>query len=218
MNLLELLRDSIIEHRLEEDYPTTWNAEEFSKLKSFNQRVKYAETNLKRISSGSSRIVYKIDDTKVLKLAKNKKGIAQNEVEIRYSQDYMWDSVVAQVFEYDENNLWLEMELARKLTPNAFKQITGFSFEEYSEAVQYTYNQANPRKARRRIGRPERYNEMFEEGFISEMMSLIGSYDDINEGDLQKTSSYGVVNRGGGDEVVLVDYGLTGSVYDSFYR
>ena len=59
---------NLIKKDVEEEYPATWNVEEFKNLKSFNQRVQYCETNLTRIASGSSRIVYKIDDTKVLNL------------------------------------------------------------------------------------------------------------------------------------------------------
>ena len=82
-----------VQRDIEEEYPISWNVEEFSKLKSFNQRIQYCEKNLTRISSGSSRIAYKIDDTKVLKLAKNKKGIAQNNVEIDYSHKMPLDQI-----------------------------------------------------------------------------------------------------------------------------
>ena len=58
---------------LGEEYPSSWNIEEFANLKSFNQRKNYCEQNLRRISSGSGRIVYQVDNEKVLKLAKNKK-------------------------------------------------------------------------------------------------------------------------------------------------
>lgn len=58
-------------------YPETFNMEEFKSISRFASRIKYCETHLQRISSGSGRIVYKIDDEKVLKLAKNPKGVAQ---------------------------------------------------------------------------------------------------------------------------------------------
>ena len=62
-------------------YPVSFNMDEFKMLKTFAARIKYCQARLQRISSGSSRIVYKIDNEKVLKLAKNRKGIAQNEAE-----------------------------------------------------------------------------------------------------------------------------------------
>ena len=212
MKLLKILT----ENYLEEEYPLTWNAEEFAKLSSFNQRVQYAERNLQRISSGSSRIVYKIDDTKVLKLAKNKKGIAQNEVEIDFSKDYMWDGIVAEIFNYDPNNLWLEMELARKLTANEFKNITGLTFEDYCAGLRYYESLQKPKRGVN-YSQPETYDDMWENEFAYEILNTVGSYD-IPVGDLCRTSTYGVVSRDGGNAVVMIDYGLTNDVYTGFYK
>src|ERR1700677_4811773 len=50
-------------------------------LETYAARKKYAEKNLKHLSSGSARIVYLTPDKTVVKLAKNDKGIAQNEAE-----------------------------------------------------------------------------------------------------------------------------------------
>ena len=62
-------------------YPVSFNMAEFKTLTMFAERIRYCQTRLQRISSGSARIVYKIDNEKVLKLAKSRKGIAQNEAE-----------------------------------------------------------------------------------------------------------------------------------------
>jgi mRNA-degrading endonuclease RelE of RelBE toxin-antitoxin system len=212
--LTEEQYNNIVQRNLDEDYPTTWNVEEFSKLKSFNQRIQYCEKNLIRISSGSSRIVYKIDDTKVLKLAKNKKGLAQNEVEISFSNDYIWDSVVAEVFNYDEDNLWLEMELARKVSIGLFKTITGLSFKDYCDGLRY-YESQQSRKGSLRY-KPDNYDELWEIDFSLEMFTIVGSYD-IPVGDLCKLSTYGVVKRDGTNQIVMIDYGLTNEVYHGFY-
>jgi hypothetical protein len=210
------LSDILLESRLEEYYPTNWNVEEFKKLTSFNQRISYCEDNLIRISSGSSRVVYKIDETKVLKLAKNKKGIAQNEVEIDFSKDYMWDGIVAEIFNYDPNNLWLEMELARKLTANEFKTITGLTFEDYCAGLRY-YESLQKPKGGINYSQPETYDDMWENEFSYEILNTVGSYE-IPVGDLCRLSTYGVVNRGGGNSVVMIDYGLTNDVYTGFYK
>jgi hypothetical protein len=210
------LANILLENRLEEDYPTNWNAEEFAKLSSFNQRVQYSEKNLQRISSGSSRIVYKIDDTKVLKLAKNKRGIAQNEVEIDFSNDYMWDGLVAEIFNHNPLGLWVEMELATKLTPSIFKQVTGLDFKAYGESLRY-YEQEQISRGKIRMSKPESYDEMWENEFGSDIFNLVGSYD-IPVGDLTRLSTYGVVNRDGSPKVVMIDYGLNRDVYDGFYK
>lgn len=209
---------NLIKKDIEEEYPTTWNVEEFKNLKSFNQRVQYCENNLTRIASGSSRIAYKIDDTKVLKLAKNKKGLAQNEAEIEYSQDYMMDDIVAQVFNYDENNLWLEMELAKKLTPALFYKIVGVTFNDYSDAVSYQEDELKPKRSYFKTPAPDNMDEMWNNEFVSRIFDLIGSYDNFASGDLAKLSTYGVVKRDGEDTIVLIDYGLTTNVFNTHYK
>jgi len=52
--------NNLIQKDLDEDYPTSWSIEEFKKLTSFSARVNYCNQHLQRLSSGSSRIVYKI--------------------------------------------------------------------------------------------------------------------------------------------------------------
>lgn len=209
---------NIIKTDIEEEYPPTWNIDDFKKLKSFNQRINYCKNNLQRISSGTSRIVYKIDDTKVLKLAKNQKGLAQNEIEVGFSKDYMWDGIIAQIFDYDQNNLWVEMELARKVSPKKFYEIVGFPFDQYCQGILYHAEQQQPQsKNYTRRTKPENYQEMWDDNeFMYSMFDVIGSYN-FPAGDLCKLNSYGLVNRNGQDEIVLIDYGLTNDVYDSYY-
>jgi hypothetical protein len=206
---------TIVKSDIEEEYPMSWNVEEFKKLNSFNSRVKYCETHLKRISSGSSRIVYMIDNTKVLKLAKNKKGIAQNDVEIGFSNDYMWDGLIAEIFNHDEDGLWVEMELARKVSPKSFQNIVGVSFDNYCDAIRYQDDELNQRKGMRR-SKPDNMDEMWENDFVSSIFDLIGGYD-LTIGDLCKLSTYGVVSKEGEDSIVMIDYGLTSEVYNSYY-
>jgi len=207
----KLLRESLVG----EDYPSSWNIEEFKKLNSFAKRVEYCNTHLKRISSGSSRIVYMVDNEKVLKLAKNKKGLAQNEVEIEYSGYYDIEDIVAKVFESDENSLWVEMELAKKVTPNIFKSVVGVSFEDYAAAMHYHYH-TNIKPSRYSPKKPENMDELWENEFTYSMLDFMANYD-IPVGDLGRLSTYGLVKRDGHDTIVMIDYGLTHDVYGTYY-
>ena len=93
-------------------YPTSFDIQQFKQIRSFAEKIRYCDSRLIKLGSGSGRIVYQIDDEKVLKLAKNAKGIAQNAVEAEgYIQNY---SIAARVFETDDNDSFVEMELARK--------------------------------------------------------------------------------------------------------
>jgi hypothetical protein len=207
--------NKLIQTDLGEEYPTSWNIEEFKKLKSFSARVQYCEKHLQRISSGSSRIVYKIDDIKVLKLAKNKKGLAQNETEIDFGRDSYLSNIVAKIFDYDENNLWVEMELARKVTPTIFKNIVGITFENYCHIMKYRYSISIDFDLK--ISKPENYNDIWEIDFVYNMMDMMVNYE-LPWGDLCRLSTYGLVNRNGQDELAMIDYGLTSDVYDSYYK
>jgi hypothetical protein len=209
--------NNTIELSLDEEYPISWNVEEFKKLTSFNQRIKYCQENLQRISSGSSRIVYKVDDTKVLKLAKNKKGIAQNEIEVGFSKDYMWRDLVAKIFDYDQSDLWVEMELARKVTPKIWNSIVGIPIEELLKCLTYVDQENNPEKYRYHFTKPARMDELWENEFTSQILQLVLSYD-VLVGDFGRLSTYGLVKRNGMDDIVFIDYGITNKVYDAYYQ
>ena len=124
-------------------YPSSFDFDVFKSLKSFNKRVQYCEQHLTRISSGSSRIVYLVDDDKVLKLAKNQKGIAQNNVEISLGNERYY-TCFADVYDYDNNGLWLEMEYCRKAKKSDLKEqnkiITAFKTITTAE----DYDETNP--------------------------------------------------------------------------
>jgi mRNA-degrading endonuclease RelE of RelBE toxin-antitoxin system len=209
------LNEHLLEALLDEDYPTNWNAEEFKQQRSFAARKKYCDTNLQKISSGTGRIVYKIDNEKVLKLAKNQKGVAQNEVEASFSNDYYFESILAKTFDSDPNDLWIEMELARKVTPTIWKKLFKFDINIINDYLHEMYAlRHNVRYYGNKL--PEDIiNELHE----NEDVKALYEFGDANDsvGDLGKLSSYGLVKRDGHDSIVIIDYGLTGAIYDSYY-
>lgn len=139
MNLVPIYKKLFESEVLGEEYPSNWNIDEFAKLRTYAERVRYCDQHLIKLKSGSGRVVYKIDDEKVLKLAKNPKGVAQNEYEIEWGDDQYHASVLAQTFEAHPNGLWVEMELARPCTKPLFKKILGYSFDDYCTAMRYYY-------------------------------------------------------------------------------
>ena len=216
--LKESLVYEILETMLDEEYPTSWNPEEFKTLTSFAARINYCQQHLKRISSGSSRIVYMIDNEKVLKLAKNQRGLAQNEVEISAGNDFYLTNIVAEVFSYDKNDLWLEMELARKLSPKSFETITGISWDLFTMGLQKVYADGSPKS--QRVWSPRiddnSMTKLWDTELFSNVCDYMMSYK-LPVGDLCKINSYGIVKREGQNDIVMIDYGLSYSVYDSFY-
>lgn len=68
----------------------------------------FLEKFAKKLGSGSSRHVFDIAPNKVLKVAFNKAGLAQNEAEIILADDL--DGLVPKVYDYHPQGYWVEME------------------------------------------------------------------------------------------------------------
>jgi hypothetical protein len=201
---------------LGEEYPSSWNIEEFANLKSFNQRKNYCEQNLRRISSGSGRIVYQVDNEKVLKLAKNKKGVAQNEVEIQYGNERYFSSIIGQTYNSDDNALWVEMELAKRVSPKQFKNIVGVDIDTFGG---YIRNQVAVNRGRPSYFRidPDIKEQLDNNEIANDTIDFVMNTDS-EAGDIGRLSTWGLVHREGSDSLVIIDYGLTQGVYTTYYR
>lgn len=211
---MEQLRKIIREHVediLSEDYPSSFNFYEFNSIKSYNGKLKYANERLEKLGSGSARVVYKVDDEKVLKIAKNKKGIAQNSVEAEgWLQNY---GIVAKIFDSDTDDFWIEMEWAKKISPKRFKEITGVDIKKLWDYL--FYDKSNYRQ---KMGlTQEEIDYMNENEFVVDLMSFIHDRDMVYPGDFGRISTYGEVMREGSPTIVLIDFGLSSSVYYDYY-
>lgn len=212
------IKIKINESLIEEDYPAEFSMEELKSLKTFKQKADYCAKTLKRLSSGSSRIVYLVDDTKVLKLAKNKKGLEQNRAESNtHIQDY---DCFARVFDSDYDDYWVEMELAQKCTEAKFQSIVGFTLKQIYSAIEYYHSDVAGIKYNRFTTREGK--EIFKQyGDENELLfgltHFISDYQLKGIGDFGQLSSYGIVERNGQPTVVLIDYGLGNRTYDMYF-
>ena len=207
-------------------YPVSFNMEEFKSIRSFADRVKYCENRLKKLGAGTSRRVYQIDNEKCLKLAKNRKGIAQNIEEINLGNDMYAGSCFAKVYDYDSNGLFVEMELARRAKESDFERLVGIPFDVYCDIIVRTAANYLPSNNQSRNWINKSMEDSYEYvmdniddfEFISEVIDYMGNYQVKTYGDLQRLSSYGVVRRNGQEEMVIVDFGLTEDVFNNYYR
>ncbi len=210
---------SFFQDIVREDYPAMWNKEEFEKITSFAGKLKYANEHLQKIASGSGRAVFKVDEQKALKIAKNKKGLAQNSVEAEgYIQNF---SVVAKTYDIGDDirgvgPFWVEMELAKKISKSRFKELAGVAIDR-AYAYFARYEAKNLGRKRWTSMSDEEAEKLRDNPFIVEMIDLIGNYD-MSTGDFGRTSTYGEVIRDGKPKVVLVDFGLTNTVWDDYYK
>lgn len=203
---------------LREDYPSNFSWEELSKVRSFAGRLRYASERLERISSGSSRVVFAIDDKKVLKVAKNDKGVAQNEAEREFSDDSYLTGMFAEVFTCSPDCRFLEMERARKCTKREFEKYTGVSMDtvwQYLAAYDNLY--LHPGRGYP-VREPEGFDELHENDFLMSIVDYAGGFNVPIPGDFTKLSSYGFVKRDGKDTLVMVDYGFTEALAKVYHR
>ena len=213
--LNEALVFELIKAKMDEEYPATFDMAHFKTLGKFADRVRYCDKHLKKISSGTARIVYIVDNTKVLKLAKNKKGIAQCEVEIKWGNEAYHSNILAKTLDFHEDNLWVEMELARKVKKSDFKRLEGFDFGDYGRYLTNFYQVNNGRRAIFGVD-PKEEAILDDSHFVNSVKEFMQNTDSP-AGDLARLNSYGLVTREGTDSIVIIDFGLTGEVYSTYY-
>jgi hypothetical protein len=126
----ELIKKIIMEAPLPDD----WDHSTYTHGKSFASKLKYATDRASKVGTGSSRVAFLIEyqgRQTVLKIAKNKKGVAQNIEEIRTLEDYYLKELdlFIPMIDYDEKNddnpQWIHTEYADKCKPSDFKKATG---------------------------------------------------------------------------------------------
>jgi len=227
-NLLQYLNESLEEQGgLHEDideiaqYPEGFNIDDLKAQSSFAGKARYLRSHgLDKLGAGSSRAVFVADNDTVIKIAKNKKGLAQNQVESELSANVEPDAPIAIVKDSDPDNIWIESERARKAKPTDFKSILGFPMETIMKVVR---ERSDYLKGNHRGNNPywylndrELYGKIVETDFVSNIVDIIVSHN-LSMGDITRISSWGVVNRNGSPLLVLVDYGLDDQVFQKHY-
>lgn len=139
-----------------------FNLAKFKATPGLDAKIAYAESVLPLMGMGSSRIVFALSGGKVLKIARNPKGLAQNEAEQDIYTDPTTKPVIARIFDADPGNEWVIAEVVQPLAGNrgAWEAATGFDFWTFSEVLnawedagmpdggQYLQNLANQWQAR----------------------------------------------------------------------
>jgi len=199
--------------------PDDWDKSKYKSNNSFASRVRYAQERAKRIGSGSSRLAFEIEyqgRPTVLKIAKNQKGIAQNEYESQMLNDYYLTGmgITIPMIDHDEENeppTWIHVEKAEKMTAALFrKHFNGLSPDEAIHLVKYMTGkwqiQVPPEVS-------EKYNEIYEENeTLNSLVELVGNYD-IEPGDFARLANWGIYKN----EPVIIDIGASSEVISTHY-
>ena len=218
--LSQLIRESITRVLKEgAEKPQRFSLQELDSITTFKGRLEYCRRMLgKSIGSGSARICFNIGNGHILKLAKDRKGLAQNEFEEDTSR---MSSAVVEVYDVAGNYTWIVEELCQPATEDDFEYILGIPFITFCDLVRYQYNvygRSSQELKLFSINKEEAQAllEQIGSGFIHELMRLMADYE-LPCGDLLRVSSYGIVNRDGGEDIVLIDSGLSQEIKDMYY-
>jgi hypothetical protein len=177
---------------------------QLSDLEDFDDRIKFAEKKWEKLGEGSSRTVFKINDFLIIKIAHNKKGIAQNENEMNPE---LQTCCVTKTIVADAKCKWLVTHLTDSMTKEDFKKKMGFSFDMFSKALLYAFNNEDD------VKEPKNYDEIKKHPFFK-CVSRVVINGSLLVGDLEKVSSYGIKNG----EIYLRDYGFTKEIFEDFYE
>lgn len=174
-------------------------------LDTYSDRKEYAEKHLEHLSSGSSRIVYRTDDGKIIKLAKNEKGIAQNRAE---ANPKMKSDFINPIIKHSKKYFWLMTHYLEKITEADFKKMTGLDFEDFGNSIRFGLKDVSDNSEKK----PKDFSEVSKSKIYKEMIRL-GTQFQLMPGDLARISSWGEKDN----HPVLIDAGLTKQVYDDYY-
>ena len=178
---------------------------QLSKLEHFKDRIEYAEKHIEHLSSGSARIIYKLPNGQVLKLAKNKKGLAQNKVE---SDPDMKSKYVNSTISADRRGYWRVAPFLEKITEKDFEQMTGIDFKQFGDALRYGLRDLSNGEHEK----PVNFEQIVKTELFQDLVRLSKKFR-VLPGDLARISSWA---KKDGHPMVL-DMGLTREIYDTYY-
>jgi len=182
-----------------------------SSLKTFNQRLIYCKSKLKKLGAGSSREVFEIDDNWVLKLAKNPKGLGQNRMESDYGLIDMYD-FLPKIKDSDSEDRWIIIEKCEKITPKEFESLTKIDFKLFSKFLR-EFERVDRKNLQKKYSEDIIPHIDDEDDFIFQIRDLLGSTD-LLPGDFEKISSFGK-HKG---KIKVVDWGFTKEVHKTYYQ
>ncbi len=213
--------------------PPDWDKEKLNLRQTYKDRIKYVVDRAKRLGGGSSRVAVTIEHDgrpTVLKVAKNYKGLAQNEAEIGILDDGYFSKlpIVIPLVDYDKENsrpVWLQTEIAKKITARTLMKLLHTpSMWLFTNKVRNILGRRKPHEiddetlkrkyfeTSNKLWQPTEQDwDIFEE-YANEVADLVGN-SSLELGDLNAASNWGVYNG----RPVIIDLGLSSEVWQKYY-
>lgn len=226
-----LASNKINESTLKEKYPEGFTFTELIHIinERFDEKAikDYVSQYLYFMGSGSSRLVYKLNEKAVLKIAYCSAGIAQNEAEFMAARQQY--EVCSRVINHDPNFYYLISEVAQPLENfNEYNEI----FEYYTGVKLYNLSSMLSNYSYYLEGYTKNFNSSYKEyiknKWVRDLLKFLKMAFDkgfkyVLPGDFTRESTYGLVSRKTIDSndkkynIVIIDAGFTEDVFESYY-
>lgn len=189
-----------------------FNFDELRKLGDLNAVLEYVNKTLERalLGEGQGRLVYRLGNGKVLKVAKNDGGIGQNQAEATVcasSADVV--SLFPKTFEQSPAGFWILVEEAQPMTEDAFRSLTGLPWKTFWSALKGAFagkaSNVTPQDQ-------QNYAQASTNQFFARVVKAIRDCK-YEPGDIAKLDSWGIV----GGKAVIIDSGFTEAVNKTYY-
>jgi len=180
-------------------FGSKFDIRKFKSLKDIKEMNAYANSFLQKLGQGSSRAAYIFSSSKVLKIAINKKGIAQNKTEMDVFTNPKTKPMISKVVDYEPEYTWLLADSVREFkSERDFEIAAGISFDDFIYDVKDV-----------KAGRLETDNPL-----VMNTVNTMNSTD-LLIGDIAIVEHWGKSADG---RVVLLDYGFTKEVWEKYYQ
>lgn len=173
-------------------------AEDFDGMVEFAEGVK----DWDKLGVGSSRTIYQISESLILKIAHNDKGISQNLAEMSMQGFCLNNVLVA-----DSKGRWVIVRFTETMKEEDFKDYVGFGFKPFMSCLHDAFNNED------HDNKPNNYDEIIKHP-IYQCLSKLTLKHQLQLGDVGKCSSWGLLEG----RPVLRDFGLTKDIYREHYK
>lgn len=173
-----------------------FNLETFKNMDDLRILNSYANRFLEKLGQGSSRAAYLLSSRHALKIAVNKRGLAQNKAELSVYTNPQTKPMIASIRDYEDTEYrWLIADVVRPIeTEQEFEDITGIQWENFLDSL---------------------IDDDVTQTPLSRITRATMDSNDLVSADIQVLDHWGKTADG---RIVLLDYGYTDEVYNKYYK
>lgn len=209
--------------------PPDWDRSIYDERVPFAKRIRYAQARAEKVGTGSSRVAFVIPyqgRKTVLKIAKSRRGMAQQGLEAEILSDgyHGRRGITIPLIDYDERNpapTWIHTEFAEKVRSqkmledmiNRFTPVSSNATFDMDNVEFYINEMQGKRNSMFGPPNDDQREALQENLFIERLLELIMDYD-LAVGDITRKANWGIYKG----NPVLIDIGASNEIIQTFYR